>query len=79
MCKTAYKVSDIMKDHSFINLYIYQISSLCHAGRANLGCDTNLVSNLVNKDVRSRELNRAGVSFCELMTEIYLLSIGCLF
>ena len=68
-CKTAYKVSDIMKDHSFINLYMYQIFSPSHLGRANLGFNTNLVSHLVSEDVRSRGVNRGGIS-CALMTEI---------
>ena len=60
-----------MKDHSFMNLYIYQTFSLCHAGRANLGCETNLVSNSISTDVRSRELSRAGVNFCEYIIEIW--------
>ena len=70
MSKTAYKVSDVMKDHSFINLYMYQTFSPCHVGRAKLGCDTNFVYNLISKDVKSKGLNRAGASFCELMTKI---------
>ena len=73
MCYTAYKVSDNMKDHSFMNLYIYQMFLPCHAGRANMGCDTNFDSNLVSKDVRSRGLKRAGVSFCEIMIEILFI------
>ena len=70
MCKTAYLVFDIMNNHNFMTLYIYQIFSPYHAGRANLGCNTSLDSNLVNKDVRSRGVNRAVASFCELMIEI---------
>ena len=62
-----------MKDHNFMSLYIYQIFSPCHAGRASLGCDTNLDSNLTSKDVRSWGLSRIGVNFCELMSEILFL------
>ena len=73
VCKTACKVFDIMKDLNFMNLYIYQIFSPWHAGRANLGCDTNLDSSLISKDVRSLGLNRARVNFCELMSEILFI------
>ena len=73
MYKTAYKVFNIMKDCNFINLYIYQTFSSCHAGRASLGCDTNLDSSLISKDVRSQGLSRAGVNFCELMSEILFI------
>ena len=52
-----------------MNLYMYQMFSLWHAGRANLGWETNLVSCLISNDVRSRGFNRAGVKFCELMTK----------
>ena len=62
MCKAVYKVFDIMKDCNFMNLYIHQIFSLCHASRDNLGCDTNLDSYLINKDARSWGLNRARVN-----------------
>ena len=71
MCKTAHKVFDIIKKCNFMNLYIYQIFSPCHAGRANLGCDTNLDSNLISKDVRSWGHSTAGVQFCEFMIEIW--------
>ena len=71
MCKTVYKVFDIMKDCSFMNLYIYQIFSPCHAHRANPGCDINFDSNLISLDVRSQGLRRAGGSFCELTIEIW--------
>ena len=56
-----------------MNLNMYQIFSPCHAGRVNLGCETNLVSSLVSKDMRSRGFNRAGVNFCELMTKILFI------
>ena len=54
-----------------MSLYIYQIFSLCHVGRANLQCDTNIDSNLISKDLRSWGLSRDGVSFYELMIEIW--------
>ena len=50
-------------------MYIYQIFSPHQAARASQGCDINLDSNLVSKDVRSQGLNKAGASFCELITE----------
>ena len=69
-CKIAYKISDIMKDCSLINLYMYQIFSSC---RANLGHDTNLVYNLVSKAVRWRWLNRAGVSFSKHKAKLWFI------
>ena len=52
--RTTCKVSDIMKDWCFMNLYMYHIFSLCHAAKANLGCETNLVSSLIINEVRLR-------------------------
>ena len=34
-----------------------------HSGKANLGCDTNCVSNLISSDIRSKEFNKAGSQF----------------
>ena len=73
MCKIVYKVFDINKDHNFMSLYIYQIFLPCHAGRARLGCDTNLDSNLISKDVRPWGFSRTGVNFCEFMSEILFI------
>ena len=70
MCKTEYKVFDIMKGLNFMNLYIYQIFSPCHVGRANLQCDIKLESNLISKDVRSQGLSKIGVHYCEIKSEI---------
>ena len=60
-----------MNDHSFINLYMYHMFSPFHSGKANLGCDTNLVSNLISSDMKSKGFNKVGVSFWELMTETW--------
>ena len=79
MCRTAYKVSDIMMDQNLMNLYMYQIFSLCHAGRVNLGCEINLVSSLISKDMRSRKFNRAGVNSVNLWLKFDLLLIEGLF
>ena len=73
MCRTAYKVSDNMKDWSFMNLYMYQIFSPCQAGRINIGHEINLVSILLSRDLGSSGFNRAGVSFCELMMENWFI------
>ena len=56
-----------------MNMYIYQIFSPCQAGRASQGCGINLDSNLASKDVRSQGLRRAGVGFCELITDIWFI------
>ena len=73
MCKTAYKVFAIMKACNFMNLYIYQIFSPFHAGRDNLGHDSNLDPNLIGKDMRSWGCSRAGVNFSELISEILFI------
>ena len=69
MCSTTYKVFDIMNDCNFINLYMYQSFSLFHSGKANLGCDTNCVSNLISSDIRSKGFNKVTVNFWKLMAE----------
>ena len=66
MCSTTYKVFDIMNDHSFINLYMYHMFSLFHSGKANLGCDTNYVSNLISSDIRSKGFSKVGWVFGNL-------------
>ena len=79
MCSTAHMVSDIMKDCSFMNLYIYQIFSPCHSCRASLGCDTRLVSNLISEYVRSRGLTGLGLVSVNLLPKFDLILIGCSF
>ena len=39
MYNTTYRVSDNMKDQSFMNLNMFQMSSPSNWGRANLGCE----------------------------------------
>ena len=70
MCSRTYKVFNIMNDPSFINLFMYHIFSLFHSGKANLGCGTNLVSNLISSDMRSKGFNKAGVSFVNLWLKL---------
>ena len=79
MCSTTCKVFDIMNDHSSINLYMYNMFSPFHSNKANPGCDTNCVSNLISSDIRSNGFNKAGVSFWEPMTETLFVLIKCLF
>ena len=45
--------------------------SLFHSGKANLGCDTSGIYNLISSDTRSEGFNKVEVSFWELMTEIW--------
>ena len=54
-----------------MNLYMYQMFSPFHSGKVNLGCDTNCVSNLFCSDIRSSGLSTVGVSFWELMLEMW--------
>ena len=68
MCSMTYRVPDIMNDSSLMKLYIYQMFSLFHWGRANLGCETSCVSSLVSNGLRSNRFSNAGLSFCELNT-----------
>ena len=60
-----------MNDLSFMNLYMYHMFSPFHSGKANLGCDTNCVSNLISSDIRSKGFNKAGMIFGELMIETW--------
>ena len=71
MCSTTYKVLDIMKGCSFMNLYMYQMFLSFYSGKANLGCDTSCASNLFSRDIRSSGFSKVGVSFWELMTETW--------
>ena len=59
MCSTAYKVLNIMNDHSFM----YHMFSPFNLGKANLGCDTNWVSNLICNNMRSKGFNKVGGGF----------------
>ena len=63
MFSTTYRLFDIINDHSFMNLYMYHMFSPFHLGKANLGCNTNCVSNLISSDIRSKGFNKLGVSF----------------
>ena len=60
---------DYMNDCSFIYLYMYHIFSLFHSDKANLGCDTNCISYLISSEIRSKGLNKIGLSFGEHMTK----------
>ena len=50
--------------------YVYVLP--LHSVKANLGCDTNWVSNLISSDIRSKGFNKVGVSFWELTTETWI-------
>ena len=65
----TYRMCDIIYDLGFMNLYMYQMFSPFHCGRANLGCKTSWVSNLVSNDLRSKGLINTGTSFCELIID----------
>ena len=54
-----------------VYLYIYQIFSPFHCGRASLGCKTSWVSCLVSNDLRSKGFSYAGLSFYELIIETW--------
>ena len=60
MCSTTYKVFEIMNDCSFIKLYIHNMFSPFHSGKANFGCDTNCASNLISSDIRSNGFSKVG-------------------
>ena len=40
-----------------------------NSGKANLGCDTNLASNLISSCMRSMGFNKGSVSLWESLTE----------
>ena len=65
----TYSMSEIINDLSFMNLYMYQMFSSFHNGRANLGCKTSCISTLVSNDLRSKGLSNTGLSFCELIID----------
>ena len=69
MCNTTYRISDIINNLSFMNLYMYQMFSPFHCSMADLGCETSWVSNLVSNDLRSKGLSYIGLSFCELIID----------
>ena len=71
MYNMIYRVSDIINDLSFMNLYIYQMFSPFHCVRASLGCKTSWVSILVSNDLRSKGLGDTGLSFCELIIDAW--------
>ena len=71
MCSTTYRVSYIMNDGNFMNLYIYQMFSPSHWGRANLECETSCISSLVSNDLQSERFSNARFSFCELITNTW--------
>ena len=60
MCSATYRVFNIMNDLSFMNLYMHHMFSQFHSGKANLGCDTNCVSNSFSSDIRSKGFNKLG-------------------
>ena len=65
----TYRMAYITKGLSFMNLYMYQMFSLFHCSRANLGCKTNWVSNLVSNELRSKVLSNTGLSFWDLIID----------
>ena len=56
---------------SFMNLYIYQMFSPPHCGRANLRCETSRVSSLESNGLRSKWLCNTGLSFCKLIIDTW--------
>ena len=63
MCNTMYRVSDNKNDQSFMNLYIYQMHSPFHWGRANWDCKTSWFSSFVSNNLRSDGFSNAGFEF----------------
>ena len=60
-----------MNDCSFMNLYMYNMLSLFHSGKANLKCDTNCVYNLTSRDIRSDGFSKVGMNVREVMAETW--------
>ena len=58
-----------MQDQSFINLYMYHMSSPSHWGGANLECETSGFSSFVSNSLMSDGFSNVGLRFCGLMTE----------
>ena len=71
VCHMTYRVFDVMNDQNFINLYVYEMFSPSHLGRADLGCEPTWASSLVSNDLRSKGLRKAGLSFCKLINETW--------
>ena len=69
MCNEVYWVSDNMKEWSFMNLYMYQMSSPSHWGRANLGYETCWFSCLASNSLRSDGCGNVSLHFCKLITK----------